>query len=261
MIAVTLMYHDVVDSDKSECSGFTGNDASRYKISRQDFIEQLRVFREAGYYAALVSNDEKIGLAQRSRIFLTFDDGGASSLATADLLETYGFRGHFFVTTDCIGSPRFVTVKDVAELAARGHIVGSHSASHPSKISSLDAVALTRQWLVSTVVLEQILGQQVCTASVPGGYYSRNVVIAASKANIRFLFNSEPTIKCYHVNGCKVLGRFTIMRSTSIGQAMSLTEGTHLMRSRQFFAWNSRKCVKCIGGTFYETIRKSILNR
>ena len=67
---------------------------------------------------------------------ITFDDGGVSALqTTADLLEKYGWRGVFFVTTDRIGTPTFLNADHVRELHRRGHVIGSHSCSHPERMS------------------------------------------------------------------------------------------------------------------------------
>ena len=76
--------------------------------------------------------------ARRPRVALTFDDGGASALDIAGMLERRGWRGHFFVTTSRIGEPGFVGPDAVRELAERGHDVGSHSHTHPTYMGNLD---------------------------------------------------------------------------------------------------------------------------
>ena len=68
---------------------------------------------------------------------ITVDDGGVSYYTVvADRLERLGWRGHCFVTTDMIGQRGFLTRRQIRELDGRGHIIGSHSASHPTRCGS-----------------------------------------------------------------------------------------------------------------------------
>ena len=73
----------------------------------------------------------------------TFDDGGVSYYTVvADRLEAQGWRGHCFVSTDFIGQRGFLTAAQIRELDARGHVIGSHSASHPARFSTLTAASM-----------------------------------------------------------------------------------------------------------------------
>ena len=71
----------------------------------------------------------------------------------------------------------------------------------------LDLRALLEEWSGSAHSLDQILEEPVRTASVPDGYYSRDVAWAASLGGIQVLFTSEPTIASQAVDGFMVLGR------------------------------------------------------
>ena len=52
--------------------------------------------------------------------------------------------------------------------------------------------------------LEDILGESMRIASVPGGYYSRAVAETAAATGYTMLFNSEPTSAVTTVGGCQV---------------------------------------------------------
>ena len=107
---------------------------------------------------------------------ITVDDGGLSYYThIADRLEAHGWRGLCFVTTDFIGTRGFLDAAQIRELDARGHVIGSHSTSHPARFSALRARRDAAEWTLSRHVLEDILGHAVDVASVPGGYYSRTV--------------------------------------------------------------------------------------
>src|SRR5579872_3764563 len=111
--AVGLMYHDVVSPGNDDESGFRGRDAARYKVSPELFDAHL----------AAIDGPPPIAI--------TFDDGGVSAMRAADALERHGRRGCFFVTCNYIGTAGFVDRADIRALVERGHVVGSHSCSHP----------------------------------------------------------------------------------------------------------------------------------
>ena len=132
MQALAIMYHDVVENGDFESSGFPGEGAHVYKLRRQDFERHLEAIAGATTAVGTVSQ------LDGRPVLLTFDDGGSSfHHPIADLLEGRGWRGHFFITTDRIGSPGFLTEAQLRELHRRGHIIGSHSCSHPTRMAAL----------------------------------------------------------------------------------------------------------------------------
>jgi peptidoglycan/xylan/chitin deacetylase (PgdA/CDA1 family) len=264
MHAYSLMYHDVVAPGAEDGSGFPGGDAAIYKLERAQFDDHLdsitRAVAGSGHERATTAAE----LVRRSPsrppvVLLHFDDGGASALSTADRLERAGWRGWFHITTDRIGSPGFVTVRDVAELDQRGHAIGSHSCSHPARMSSLPFAGMVREWAESTARLSDIAGKRIAVASVPGGYSSRQVVLAAEQAGIELLFSSEPTSRFDWVRGCLVLGRYAIQRTTRAAEAAAVAIGARGPRIRQWAAWNGKKVLKRAGGTYWLALRKRVL--
>ena len=109
--------------------------------------------------------------------------------------------------------------------------------------------------------MEDILGEPVSVASVPGGSYSRPVARAAASVGIRALFTSEPTIKFHKVDGCLVLGRYTLWRGMPAEIAAALVAGKTAPRLKQFFTWNAKKAAKILGGEHYLWLRRALLNR
>ena len=81
------------------------------------------------------------------------------------------------------------------------------------------------EWRNSRRTLSDILGEDVTVASVPGGYYSNTVALAASAAGIRVLFTSEPTTRCYFVDDCLVIGRYCLRTGTPPATAARLACG------------------------------------
>ena len=120
------MYHDVVAGDPAQ-SGFAGPGADRYKVPRTRFEEHLGAIASARLTPHLVGSSTA-GLS----LLLTFDDGGASAATVAaPSLDARGWPGHFFVTTERIGTPGFLTGDQLLALHEAGHIVGSHGTHAP----------------------------------------------------------------------------------------------------------------------------------
>jgi peptidoglycan/xylan/chitin deacetylase (PgdA/CDA1 family) len=260
MRALALLYHDVVEPGALSASGFGGGDADRYKLDVREF---------AGHLTAIARTSVKSGsafdLRQRSGsldplLLFTFDDGGLSAYThAAGLLERHGWSGHFFVTTSRIGSPAFLDRDQIRSLRQRGHVIGSHSVSHPARMSACGWEQLVEEWRQSRQTLGEILEEDVIAASVPGGYYSADVARAASAAGVRILFTSEPVTRCHTVDECLVVGRYCMRRGGSADTAGQIARGDWSPRLRSWVAWNARKAAKKVGGDLYVKARLALL--
>jgi peptidoglycan/xylan/chitin deacetylase (PgdA/CDA1 family) len=193
---------------------------------------------------------------------LTFDDGGVSYYTVAaERLEALGWRGHCFVSTDFIGRRGFVDAAQIRDLDARGHVIGSHSASHPGRFSACSLDEMRREWSRSRQVLEDLLGHAVTVASVPGGYYSKTVAGAARDAGLDVLFTSEPTTGVRTERGCTIVGRFTIRRGDTPDFAGRLVMPAPWARCGAWASWNAKGLVKPVLGSSYTRIADWLLSR
>jgi hypothetical protein len=258
MQVYSLMYHDVVPPGELDSSGMRGRDADRYKLDQAEFRRHLDAIAALGSRRVKICRENWQGTEP---VFLTFDDGGVSALWIADELESRGWRGHFFITTDWIGRPEFAGVADLRRIAAGGHVVGSHSCSHPMRMSALDENNMRREWRDSMAKLRDILGTAITVASVPGGHYSQRVGRTAAESGISTLFTSEPTAACHRIAGCIVLGRYFLQRGMGPEIARGFAGGPPGPRRKQALVWKARKAAKALGGEMYVRLRKSYLER
>ena len=227
MRAISILYHDVICNQDFDASGFAGPGAAVYKLQQAQFGEHLAKIAEAILAAPVTVLDLLAGNEHRDPFLLTFDDGGVSAVSPiAAQLGQYGWVGHFFITANRIGSSTFVSKEQIRELHKRGHIIGSHSYSHPPRMSKCSWGMLVKEWSTSIQILSDILGEQVRVASVPGGYYSTRVAKAAASEGVRALFTSEPTTRSHFVDGCLVLGRCSVRRDTPTSVAAAYASGT-----------------------------------
>lgn len=264
MKAVSLLYHDAVPKDDFDSSGFPGAGAAVYKFNIDELRRHLEAIAASGSDTPSRVPDFLDNPAPgRIPFFLTFDDGGSSAaVAIADVLDTLKWTAHFFITAGYIGTPAFVDAGQIRALKKRGHIIGSHSWSHPPRMARCDWNKLVDEWGKSIALLSDIVGEKVSVASVPGGYFSRKVAQAASQCGIRALFTSEPVKKAYYVDSCLVLGRYTLFRvmppRVSVGFS-STKISSHQVK--QYLHWNAKKAAKALGGRHYIAIREFILKK
>ncbi len=260
--AASLLYHDVVAPGQYSDSGFSGSDADVYKLHVADFEDHLRALSEvlSGTQPTAIELLEQG--ADREACLLHFDDGGMSAHSIiATRLEDYGWRGHFYIVTDKIGEPGFMGGDEIRDLHRRGHIIGTHSRSHPIPISQLSYDEVALQWKESANVLSDLLGEHCRVASIPGGFMADYIVRAARAAGLDLVFNSEPEVRAQWREGCLVMGRYNIQQKTPANVAKALASGSKLPRLQQWGVWNTKKVLKRAFGKHWFAARKYLLSR
>jgi peptidoglycan/xylan/chitin deacetylase (PgdA/CDA1 family) len=214
----TFMYHEVTDAPTT--SGFQRRAARGYTLGRDEFDRHLAGMAASPLAPALAP---WIDFAHPGRhIMLTFDDGGKSAMLAAEALARYGWLAHFFVVTQRIGDRHFLAAPDIRELSRAGHLIGSHSHTHPDIFPDLTPARMAEEWRVSIDILENLVGERCLAASIPGGDSSPAVLESAAARGFRYLFTSEPGLKPELVGDCWVLGRFCLRTGVSPGRVRDL---------------------------------------
>jgi peptidoglycan/xylan/chitin deacetylase (PgdA/CDA1 family) len=255
---LALTYHDVIPLGHS-ISGFVGLGSDRFKLTQTHFAEHLSAVASSAVTVALVTDT---ALRSPRRLFLTFDDGGTSASTTiAPMLADLGWRGHFFVVTSQIGASGFLGPEAVRELRAAGHVVGSHSHTHPD-LTRVPALTVSEEWKRSRAILEDLLGEPVEVASVPTGSYTDAVGRAAAEAGFSKIFTSEPWLKPRVLGGDgTAYGRFSVISTTPAERIASLCRLSRAAVWREASVWYSRKAAKRALGPVYARLREPLLAR
>jgi peptidoglycan/xylan/chitin deacetylase (PgdA/CDA1 family) len=213
-------YHDVTDRPLE--SGLQRPGAAPYTLGTTPFGRHLNAIAQAPVRPALVTG---IDLAAPGRhLLLTFDDGGKSALHAADALAQRGWFGHFFVITGRIGERTFLDAAGIRYLHRSGHIIGSHSHTHPDIFREQTPTQMQAEWRTSCDRLSDLLGAPCTVASVPGGDISARVLESAGAAGLSFLFTSEPILAPKSVNGCWIVGRYCPKATTSPARIRALAQ-------------------------------------
>lgn len=246
------MYHHLLGPD----GGAEDVDSDVYSVTPAGFRDQLdRIDRSVG--SPPQRADALSGVV--TPWMITFDDGGASGLAAGEELSRRTWLGHFFIVTDVVGRPGFMNWDEIRALAGMGHVIGSHSCSHPDRMAACSWEQLLDEWSRSAAILAEELGGPVLTASVPGGFYSKAVGRAAAEAGYTTLFTSLPSQKVGSIDGCALIGRYAIRRDTTATRAAAAAAGSAAPWARQRAAWTLRGIAKSLTGRRYETIRRALL--
>ena len=245
---ISLLFHDIYGEDPAE-SGFGDPLAHRYKL-RQDECDRLLAAIDRGRPPVTLVASAAGTLA--TGVALTVDDGGRSFVTRlADRLEARGWRGHAFMTTGMIGRTGFLSGTDLRDIDRRGHLVGTHSVTHPQRFSACSWDQMIREWSDSRAALEDVLGHAVVVGSLPGGYLSRRAAGAAAQAGLQVLFTSEPVPRPWTVEGCHLVGRFTIRPGQSPDALAAIAAGARGPWWRQRALWTAKKFAKPLLGAAY----------
>lgn len=258
---ITLLFHDVYVRSPGE-SGFSGPGADRYKLQLAAFRAQLGAINDVRADLPVLVTDTELQAGTSAPFAISVDDGGLSYHSVlAPLFAGYGWRGHCLITTSQIGHAGFLHPHHVRELHAAGHLIGTHSVTHPVRFDTCDWDQLVAEWAESKAVLEDIIGAPVTVGSIPGGYYARRVALAARTAGLEILFSSEPKAEPHDVDGCQVFGRFTLRRDSPPGLAALLVGTQQSARVRQWLAWNGKKALKKSLGSGYTKLSGRLSGR
>lgn len=163
-----LMYHGIAD---------VADDPNQLCVSPQRFSEQMAWLERSGLRGVSVATlVDAMGAGQADgMVAITFDDGYTSVLDTAvPELASRGFGATAFIISGLLGRTNewdegpvwpLLDAAGIAELAAAGLEIGSHSATHPH----LAGLAASRQGAEVTASREQL--EDLLSAPIRGFAY------------------------------------------------------------------------------------------
>jgi hypothetical protein len=193
---------------------------------------------------------------------ITFDDGHLSNYDLGlPLLEKYGVKSTFFITTEWIGVEGRMSVQQLRRLLEHGHQVESHSCSHPFLPDCSDE-RLRDELVQSRRELEDILGVAVNALSLPYGRWDRRVLRACREAGYSRVYTSDPWLPSAMRQGVMVTGRLTLRNSVDAAQLQRLLTAKGLAKVRlQMPFWMKQALKLCVGDRMYHRLWHAFANR
>ena len=124
---------------------------------------------------------------------LTFDDGHISNLRLAlPILQAFNLKARFFITVGWTGKERgYLGWADLKALQDSGQEIGAHGWSH-TFLTECNDRELRQEVLVPRMMLQEKLGIEITTMSLPGGRYNRRVLAACREAGYSRVYTSLP---------------------------------------------------------------------
>jgi peptidoglycan/xylan/chitin deacetylase (PgdA/CDA1 family) len=255
---VCLMYHDVT-ADSAE----PGQGKEYFSVSRSVFEHQLDQLAGLGRNVCNLETVVASPSPDGKRVIAcTFDDGDAGQFDRGfPALAKRGMSATFFVTTDWVGKPGYVSWNGLREAKAAGMSIQSHTRSHPF-LSELTAEELGNELAGSRAILDDQLGQQTTTLALPGGDPPRSALreqIAAAGyrivANSRWGVNRARTSgSITWVNRCTIRGRMADDRFARVAQGDPWISATRQVREAVL-----RALRNSLGPTRYARWRRQLL--
>jgi peptidoglycan/xylan/chitin deacetylase (PgdA/CDA1 family) len=220
------MYHEVVSP--LTLASLAGKIQASYVVTLELFERHLAALQRlrANVVTAQQLLDWLEGassLPPRS-VLITFDDGYAGNYELAfPALERAGYGAVFFVATRKIGDPCMMTWQQLAEMAARGMAIESHTASHPL-LSTLSRDETLAELHESKLAIERQVGRAVRLVSLPNGDSNRWYPELAESLGYRAGFGSAFGRNSGRIERYR-LQRIAIKRSTSVADLEGYVTG------------------------------------
>ena len=251
-----LMYHALF-TDGAELAGRPGG-VTRYWVHVGEFERQLRALAERGFTAVSLSSLVPGALSVRVRrpLVVTFDDGWASDFALArPILSRLGWTSEHFVTVDWIGTPGFMSWRQLAQLVQEGRGVQSHTMSHRD-LDGLSRGDARIELKASKAVLERRLGRPVQFLGLPGGRATAPVGLLARSLGYRGICTSAVGLN-RRGGDLYALRRLPVTRATTVEDVLAWVEGSGLTRVR-LVSQASRLARRMLGVRLYEAMKERL---
>jgi peptidoglycan/xylan/chitin deacetylase (PgdA/CDA1 family) len=208
-----VLFHDIDSSKRIGMQKY----GSRYLVS-WDIVNNAIEDAQNKLIEFEPINPLKLNKSKGKFVRVTIDDGGGSSIEIARHLEKKNIKAYFFIPTKFIGNKGFLDKDEIKEINDMGHIIGSHSHSHPNPFCELTKNMIHLEVAKSKQILEQILGKDVDTFSVPGGEIRKDTLITLCDEilELKEIYISTPYQGTYFLNSKikqKIFGRLCIEKN------------------------------------------------
>lgn len=218
-----LMYHAL--EDETHPAGAKDAGEQLYVLHVKQFREQMEYLQREGYRTFLLEELHLLDVWPEKSVVLTFDDGHESNYTLAlPVLQEFGFKAHFFITTGWIGTPHFMAEEQIRELCRAGMSIGSHGKSH-SFLTDLSISALCDELTESIKNLNHIVGHAVKSFSAPGGRINEKVASVVNNIGCVHICTSLPRYY-YRKDTLQCVPRFAIRHNDSLSKFTSIICGS-----------------------------------
>lgn len=207
-----LMYHNIHPNPEI---------SSVYSMPLSVFEHQMNFLKEKKYESISLPNIIKLNKKNKNYISITFDDGYIENyLYVFPILRKFNFHATFFVITNKIDTPGYMSWKHLDELASNGMEIGSHTLSHRA-LKTLDRISVLEELKSSKSLIEAKLKREVTFLSFPHGSFNRQILSLAKEAGYMgcctskfgyYQLNNDP----YKIKRISIRGNYDLLKFKKI---------------------------------------------
>jgi peptidoglycan/xylan/chitin deacetylase (PgdA/CDA1 family) len=200
------------------------------------------------------------------RVGISFDDAHRSQMDCAlPVMEEFGLKGLFFVTTDWVEKRSGIaTWDDLRAVVLAGHAIGSHGHTH-ALLTQCPGERLRQEVTKSRAMLEDRLNIEVRDISMPGGRWSPRIVEACLAAGYTTLYTSQPgrPVEAVHRDGAmSIVGRLIVRRTMSAAMLARYARNAPLTALRLQSEYLLKTAAKqAIGDAAYQALWRRLLRK
>ena len=167
-----LEYHMVTENPRPG--------AERYVVPPEDFAAQLDYLAAEGYTTITPQDYARARKGKQTLpdkpVILSFDDGYEDNWRVVlPMLEERGMKAVFYMVTNEIGRPGYLTWDNLFDMERRGMEIGSHTANH-LPLTTLSREKQREELRLSKLMLEWKGMKTIYSFSYPNGAYGDGVV-------------------------------------------------------------------------------------
>ena len=176
----------------------------RYVVPPADFAQQLDYLAEEGYttitpqdYARARKGKQEL---PAKPVILSFDDGYEDNWRVVfPMLQERGMKAVFYVVTNDIGQPGYMTWDNLFDLEHSGMEIGSHTANH-IPLTTLTPTEQRDELRLSKLLLEWRGMKTIYSFSYPNGAYDDTVVAMLAEENYLTAVTGEAGLNTFETN-------------------------------------------------------------
>jgi len=224
MKILILAYHKIISEGRDVKKVPVGS--LPYYLDKVNFIQQIEYLAENEFQtislSQLIKASEGEFILPLKTVILTFDDGDISNYTIAyPIFKKYNFGATFFIITDKIDTPGYMTWQNVKEMSDNGMEIGSHTKTH-AYLPSLSEKDVVFEFKESKKTLEYKLGRPIYFLSIPFGFYHTKEKTIAVECGYKAICTSEAGINRFDENYRFNLQRIHVKKDYSIKMFTSI---------------------------------------
>jgi|GEM_PF-1960623 peptidoglycan/xylan/chitin deacetylase (PgdA/CDA1 family) len=155
------------------------------------FKQHMACLAQNGYQTILPQQIQQPEQWPAQPVMISFDNGHEAQHRLAlPILQQYGFKAVFFITTDYIERSDYMTADNLHTLVEQGMAIGSHGVSHQS-LDDVPRIEIEHELSESQNLLQKLVGQTIDSFAAPCGQQHPDMPSICLSVGYRTVFGAR----------------------------------------------------------------------